>query len=104
MAGSGARRYELAGPHTLSHDQIVRIAIRSFGRRRRLLHLPLPFVRRSLDLAELFAGPQVFATWDEAELMELSMTSERGTADAETLGVRPRSMVDVLAVPSAATG
>ena len=28
--------------------------------------------------------------------MEVSMTSERGTADAEALGVEPRRMGDVL--------
>jgi hypothetical protein len=39
----------------------------------------------------------VFATWEEAELMEVSMTSERSTADAEELGVVPRRMGDVLA-------
>jgi hypothetical protein len=29
--------------------------------------------------------------------MEVSMTSERGTADAEELGIEPRRMGDVLA-------
>jgi NADH dehydrogenase len=41
-------------------------------------------------------GEAVFATWEEAELMEVSMISERGTADAEELGVEPRRMGDVL--------
>jgi hypothetical protein len=41
-------------------------------------------------------GEAVFATWEEAELMEVSMVGERGTADAEALGVRPRRMADVL--------
>ncbi len=38
-----------------------------------------------------------FATWDEAELMEVSMSTSRGTADAERLGVRPQPMGAVLA-------
>jgi NADH dehydrogenase len=38
----------------------------------------------------------VFATWEEAELMEVSMLSERGTADAEELGIEPKRMGDVL--------
>ena len=42
-------------------------------------------------------GEAVFATWEEAELMEVAMLSERGTADAEELGVTPRRMGDVLA-------
>ena len=37
-----------------------------------------------------------FATWDEAELMEVSMTAAGGTADAEALGVTPRRMAAVL--------
>ncbi len=43
-------------------------------------------------------GPAAFATWDEVELLEMSMTSPRGTADAERLGVSPRSMPAVLGV------
>jgi hypothetical protein len=44
-------------------------------------------------------GEAVFATWEEAELMEVGMTSEHGTADAQELGVEPRRMGDVLAMP-----
>ena len=36
------------------------------------------------------------STWDEAELLEVPMTSARGTADAESLGVTPRAMAAVL--------
>jgi hypothetical protein len=42
-------------------------------------------------------GESVFSTWEEAELMEVSMTTKRGTADANALGVEPRRMGDVLA-------
>lgn len=93
---NGQRRYELAGPEALTYDGIVQTALRAFGRRRRLLHVPLPLVRASLKVAQAFAGPAVFATWDEAELMELSMTTPKGTADAESLGVRPLPMGAVL--------
>ena len=58
--------------------------------------MPLPVVRAGLKVAHAFAGGSVFATWDEAELMELSMTTPNGTADAETLGVRPLPMGAVL--------
>jgi uncharacterized protein YbjT (DUF2867 family) len=95
-SSSGNARYELAGPETLSYDGIVRTALGAFGRRRRLLHVPLPLVRASLRVAEAFAGPSVFATWEEAELLELSMTTPKGTADAESLGVRPLPMAAVL--------
>jgi NADH dehydrogenase len=94
---NGQGRYELAGPEALTYDGIVETALRAFGRRRRLLHVPLPVVRASLKVAHAFAGPSVFATWDEAELMELSMTTPKGTADAESLGVKPLPMAAVLA-------
>jgi uncharacterized protein YbjT (DUF2867 family) len=95
--GNGATSsYELAGPELLSYDDIVRIALRSAHRRRRLLHVPLPVVRGSLRLLRRVAGPRVFATWDEAELLEEAMVSERGTADTEKLGVKPLPMSAVL--------
>ena len=94
--GNGHRRYELAGPQTLSYDDIVRIAMRPTGRRRRLLHVPLPVVRTSLRGLGRAVGPRAFATWEEAELMEEPMTSGRGTADAEALGVTPLAMPAVV--------
>ena len=89
-------RYELAGPELLSYDDIVEVVIEANGRERPLVHVPLPLVRTSLRALELLAGPSVFATWEEAELMEVPMASERGTADAESLGVEPRAMGEVL--------
>jgi hypothetical protein len=53
-------------------------------------------VRGSLRALRRLGGPKVFATWEEAELMEEPMTSPRGTADAESLGVRPLPMASVL--------
>jgi uncharacterized protein YbjT (DUF2867 family) len=99
-ADGGSARYELAGPDTLSYDSIVRLALRSHGRRRAVVHVPLPLVRRFLMLAKLVAGNAVFATWDEVELMEVPMTSSKGTADAERLGVAPKPMRAVLGVGS----
>jgi uncharacterized protein YbjT (DUF2867 family) len=98
LMASGPRRraFELAGPETLSYDDIVRVALRPTSRRRRLVHVPLPLVRASLRALRRLGGPKVFATWEEAELMEEAMTTNRGTADAEELGVRPMSMASVL--------
>jgi uncharacterized protein YbjT (DUF2867 family) len=95
-SGPRKRSFELAGPETLSYDEIVRVAMRPTGRRRRLAHVPLPLVRLSLRALRRLGGPKVFATWEEAELMEEPMTSSRGTADAEALGVRPLPMASVL--------
>jgi uncharacterized protein YbjT (DUF2867 family) len=88
--------YELAGPETLSHNEIVRAVLRSLNRSRPLLHIPTPLVSRSLRMLEAALGPRAFATWDEAELMEVPMISARGVADAEALGVSPQRMRAVL--------
>lgn len=88
---------ELAGPETLSHDQIIKTVLRSLGRRRRLLHVPLPVVRAGLRALEATVGTgSAFATWEEAELMEIPMVSSKSTADAEALGVTPLRMSAVL--------
>jgi uncharacterized protein YbjT (DUF2867 family) len=88
---------ELAGPETLSHDEIVRLVLRSLGRRRRLLHVPLPLTRASLRTLEAVVGSSAaFATWEEAELMEIPMTTSGGTAGAESLGITPLRMAAVL--------
>ena len=89
-------RYELAGPETLSYNDIVRTVLRSLSRKRALLHVPTPIVSRGLRLLEAVMGSSAFATWDEAELMEVSMTSARGAADPELLGVSPQRMAAVL--------
>jgi uncharacterized protein YbjT (DUF2867 family) len=91
-------RYELAGPETLSHNDLVRIVLRSLHRRRALVHVPTPIVSRALRVLERISGPSAFATWDEAELMEVPMVSTRGTADVEALGVSPQRMPAVLGV------
>jgi len=94
--GAPHARYELAGPDMLSHSEIVRTVLRSMGRTRPLVHVPTPLVSRGLRLLEAAWGPQAPVTWDEAELMEVTMTSARGVADAEALGVTPAHMRAVL--------
>jgi NADH dehydrogenase len=90
-------RWELAGPQTLTHREMVQTVLHATGRRRPILPIPLSAVRRTLKGLELVAGPTAFATWDEVELLEIPMVAERGSADAEWLGVLPRRMADVLA-------
>ncbi|MEA2442700.1 MAG: hypothetical protein QOH76_4124 [Thermoleophilaceae bacterium] len=95
-AADGHRRFELAGPETLTYDDIARVALRAWGRQRRLLHVPVPAVRAGLRSVEAVSRRKAFATWEEAELMEIAMTSPRGSADAESLGVQPLRMSAVL--------
>ena len=92
----GHRRFELAGPETLTQREVVRLVLASSGRRRRALPLPLAGLRAALRAEETLAGPTSLITWDEAQLLAVEMLSARGTADAEALGVTPRRMAAVL--------
>jgi uncharacterized protein YbjT (DUF2867 family) len=89
-------RYELAGPEVLTYDEIALTVARSAGRERPLVHVPLGLVHLSLVALRRVFGDAVFATWEEAELMEVPMTTPTGTADAERLGVVPKPMRAVL--------
>jgi NADH dehydrogenase len=101
--GHSRRAFDLAGPEILSYDEIAELALRPTGRRRPLVHIPMSAVRAGLRGLERIVGPAVFATAEEVDLMEEPMTSPRGTADAESLGVTPLRMAAVLgATPAAA--
>ena len=89
-------RYELGGPEVLTYDEIALTVARAAGRERPLVHVPLGLVHLSLVFLRRVFGDAVFATWEEAELMEVPMTTARGTADAESLGVEPLPVRDVL--------
>jgi uncharacterized protein YbjT (DUF2867 family) len=92
----GKARYELAGPQTLDYDEIALAVARATGRQRPLVHVPLGLVHLTLVTLRRIFGEAVFAAWEEAELMEVPMVSERGTADAESLGVEPLPLDAVL--------
>jgi uncharacterized protein YbjT (DUF2867 family) len=93
---SSDERYELAGPQTLTHREIVELVLRAANRSRRIVKVPSPLVCRALRAGEALLKSRTPATWDEAELFEVSMTTARGTADAVSLGVTPRPMDAVL--------
>ena len=89
-------RHELAGPDVLSHREVVELALRAASRPRPLVPLPRLLLRPLLRGYETMTGPAALATWDEAELLTVSMLAARGAADAEALGVRPAAMARVL--------
>jgi NADH dehydrogenase len=89
-------RYELAGPEVVDYTEITARLLRAAGRPRRLVHVPTPIVARALRATEAILKSKAPATWDEAELMEVSMVTPRGTADAQVLGVEPLPMRAVL--------
>ena len=95
-SGNGHARFELAGPQTLSYEQIVELVLRAAGRTRRIVNVPTPLTSRALRVVEALMMSRAPATWDEAELLEVSMLSKIGTADAAGLGVTPRAMGEVL--------
>ncbi|MGH2993949.1 MAG: SDR family oxidoreductase [Solirubrobacterales bacterium] len=96
LRDDGDARYELAGPEVLSYEQMGRLIAAAAGRNRPVAHVPLPLVRSGLIWLRRVFGETVFATWEEAELMEIPMLTPRGTADANALGVEPRPMSDVV--------
>ena len=93
----GDQAWDLAGPETLNYNEISELICRASGRPRPLWHVPLPLVHLGLTTLYKLLGETVFATWQEAELMRVSMVSGNGPADVEALGVQPRRMEDVLA-------
>jgi NADH dehydrogenase len=96
--GDGAvpGRVEVCGPETLTRDQLLARIAAAGGQPRPLLHVPPPLVRGVLGAAELLLRSGAPLTRDEAELLEVPATSPRGTADAEALGVAPRTVDAVL--------
>jgi uncharacterized protein YbjT (DUF2867 family) len=97
LGDSPEPRYELAGPEILTYDDMARTIAQASGHRRPLVHVPLGLVRTTLIWLRRLVGEAAFATWEEAELMEVPMVTPRGSADVEALGVQPRRMADVLA-------
>jgi len=88
-------RFELAGPDTMAAREATRLALRLRGHERRLVPVPLPVLRPALRAYEALAGPTALVTWEEALQQAIGMTTPRGTADAEALGVTPRRMAAV---------
>lgn len=95
-AEHAGRRYELAGPETLTQLEIVALVLKALERPRPLVRVPTPIVSRALRLLEAALGQKTPVTWDEAELMECPMVAAEGPADAQRLGVTPKAMEAVL--------
>jgi uncharacterized protein YbjT (DUF2867 family) len=91
-------RFELAGPETMPVREAFALALRARGHGRRLIPVPLPFVRPLLRAYQALAGPTALVTWEEALQLAIPMVSPHGTRDAETLGVHPARMADVIGV------
>jgi uncharacterized protein YbjT (DUF2867 family) len=90
------QRYELAGPQTVTYNELIDAVLGSLDRERPLLPVPTPVVSRALRLLERVSGTSTPITWDEAELLEANMVATEGSTDTEALGVKPQLMPSVL--------
>ena len=90
------RTLDLAGPQAYTNRQAVGAVLEALGRPRRLVTVPSRLILGLLHAYEVATGPIALATRDEADLLAATMLTGRGTADAEALGVRPRSIAEVL--------
>jgi uncharacterized protein YbjT (DUF2867 family) len=88
---AGHERHELAGPQEMTWRAFAALA--SAGR---VLTVPSAALRPALLAYEALTGPAALLTWDEAARAAAGMTTARGTADANALGVSPRAPADVL--------
>jgi uncharacterized protein YbjT (DUF2867 family) len=93
---SGHERFELAGPQTMTYNQVINAVLGSLERERPLLPIPTPMVSRTLRPLERAMRTGTPITWDEAELLEANMVSSHGATDAEAFGVTPQPMSAVL--------
>jgi uncharacterized protein YbjT (DUF2867 family) len=96
VLASGPKVAEIAGPEALTARDTVMRSLRAAGRERRLVTLPTGALLRALHVYEALTGPIALATRDEADVLGATMVTDRGTADAEALGVRPLPIDQVL--------
>jgi uncharacterized protein YbjT (DUF2867 family) len=94
--GATRERYELAGPQTMTYNQVIDAVLCSLNRERPLLPVPTPMVSRTLRPLERAMGTSTPITWDEAELLEANMVAKYGAEEAQALGVTPETMSAVL--------
>jgi hypothetical protein len=95
-SGRDGDSFDLAGPELMTYAQFTSLIARLAGRPRPLWRVPLPLVHLGLSALYRAFGETSFATWQEAELMQVPMTSPGGSAGVRALGVNPASMAEVL--------
>jgi hypothetical protein len=98
-AARADERHEVAGPQELSWRGFAALAAAG-----RVLAVPPAALRPALLAYEALTGPAALLTWDEAARAQAGMTTERGTADANALGVEPRAPAEVFGSKRAKPG
>lgn len=94
--GEAPATVELAGSETLTYAGLTELLASLATRPRPLVRVPIPLARLGLEAIRTIGGPGVTATWQEAELMQVSMTSNGGAGDLRALGIEPAPMAEVL--------
>ena len=87
---------DLAGPQTLTYAEITELLASVSSRPRPIVRVPMPLTRLGLEAIRTVGGPGVSATWQEVELMQVSMVSPTGPAGLRALGIEPEAMAGVL--------
>ena len=93
--GKAPATIDLAGPETLTYAGMTELLASLSEKPRRLIRVPMPLARLGLEAIRTIGGPAVTATWQEAELMQVSMTTPEGPADLRSLGIEPAGMAEV---------
>jgi len=96
LDGQERETVEVVGPQTQTYAGMSSLVAELAGRPRPVWPIPRPLVYLGLEAVRTVFGQAAFATWEEAELMQVSMTSPEGTRDMESLGITPHSMGEVL--------
>lgn len=84
---------ELGGPEAVTWNELWERIARTLGKRRRLVHLPLPLLRPQAALLEHLPNPPL--TRDQLRMLELAdIVVSDGGAGMERLGLRDRVPLD----------
>jgi len=96
LDGQERESVDVVGPQTQTYAGMSSLVAELAGRPRPVWPIPRPLVYLGLEAIRAVFGQAAFATWEEAELMQVSMTSSDGTRDMESLGITPHPMGAVL--------
>lgn len=89
----GGRTYELGGPTHLSYNEMVIAVAGAMGRRKRLLHIPMGFVRVMVGILERMSlGP---VTSDQLRMLDVDNTCATDSV-RDAFGFEPLSFGKVL--------
>ncbi len=96
LDGQKRETVEVAGPQTQTYAGMSSLVAELAGRPRPVWPIPRPLVYLGLEGIRAVFGQAAFATWEEAELMQVPMISPRGAQDLRELGIEPETMAEVL--------